>query len=504
MFTKLSKDEQDANKLIQRALIAATQKKDVRRLKVGRKNLYQTLHRKGDIVGYVDYPEPEHPPHTWNNVYMPNDFNLADVHIRKIPTFHDLTFDINHMLTNANIMKMKSNELLHRANALENEASMLHEQSDLLSPSEAAVERKHPVMAQNEIISPEIQPLVTTTPHEQHHEVEVVHEHQPMVTTTPHEEHHESPNDKHDGSTTVSHAIETTETKIVPLAHTSVAEDTHTTYTEPHTGKVELVAHNEHPVPMVETDANLRLKSGKNGQGPERGGSAASPTVPAILTDNHESPVTFKVNTGYPVYHLPSTSEETAVTEFEKPLPPVDGVNPYEVLTSSSLNGSAYQTHTLPPAIPILTNVVKPLPIVQNFVKKSKGNHDLQKSRKNHQKKAHFNRHTHLKGSYNKIDKKLIGALLKLEYLQKKGVLHKHTQLDKKHIHHNKHLQHNNNNYNKHSHNRRSRRKPHKGPLQTKWHEKQKNSLKKQSISKKYNNIRSKKSSYIKHNHLTG
>ena len=296
--------------------------------------------------------------------------------------------------------------------------------------------------------------------------------------------------------------METTETKVVPLAHTSPAEDTHTTYTEPHIGKVELVAHNEHPLPMVETDSNLRLKSGKDGQGPERGGSAASPTVPAILTDIQKSPVTFKVNTGYPVYHLPSTSEETAVTEFEKPLPPVDGVNPYEVLTSSSLNGSAYQTHTLPPAIPILTNVVKPLPIVQNFVKKSKRNHDLRKSRKNHQKKAHFNRHTHLKGSYSQIDKKLIRAILKLKYLHKKGVLHKHTQLDKKHIHHNKHLQHNNNNYNKHSHNHKPHHKPHKRPLQTKWHEKQKNSQKKQNISKKYNNRRSKKNSYIKHNHF--
>ncbi|XP_057297542.1 uncharacterized protein LOC130628589 [Hydractinia symbiolongicarpus] len=112
-----------------------------------------------------------------------------------------------------------------------------------------------------------------------------------------------------------------------------------------------------------------RSKSGEGGKGPERGGYASSsrplingqtlpggaekaPATPTLgpPTFEKESP-TQDINTGYPMYQLPARSGEYTIPVYHKPLPPLIGPNPYEVLTSSSLNGTAYKIPSLVPAL---------------------------------------------------------------------------------------------------------------------------------------------------------
>ena len=97
----------------------------------------------------------------------------------------------------------------------------------------------------------------------------------------------------------------------------------------------------------------------KDGEGPERGGSAARPIVngqtlpggvekapppPALGPPTYEveSPVK-QINIGYPMFNLPARTGDVTIPDYQKPLPPLIGNNPYEVLTSSSLNGTAYK-----------------------------------------------------------------------------------------------------------------------------------------------------------------
>ena len=55
-------------------------------------------------------------------------------------------------------------------------------------------------------------------------------------------------------------------------------------------------------------------------------------------------PPIIPIDTGYPVFHIPSEGEEeAAIPEFHKPDPPAEGVNPYEVLTSSELHDSPFK-----------------------------------------------------------------------------------------------------------------------------------------------------------------
>ena len=67
--------------------------------------------------------------------------------------------------------------------------------------------------------------------------------------------------------------------------------------------------------------------------------------VPEIHHAKFEKhPPTIPIDTGYPVFRIPSEGEEeAAIPEFHKPDPPAEGVNPYEVLTSSELHDSPFK-----------------------------------------------------------------------------------------------------------------------------------------------------------------
>ena len=67
--------------------------------------------------------------------------------------------------------------------------------------------------------------------------------------------------------------------------------------------------------------------------------------VPEIHHAKFEKhPPIIPIDTGYPVFHIPSEGEkEAAIPEFHKPDPPAEGVNPYEVLTSSELHDSPFK-----------------------------------------------------------------------------------------------------------------------------------------------------------------
>jgi len=73
-----------------------------------------------------------------------------------------------------------------------------------------------------------------------------------------------------------------------------------------------------------------------------------SETQQPVITGSHETrdnePVIKHLESGYPVFNIPSSSNEVVIPDYHKPLPPLYGVNPYEALTSSELNGSAYKT----------------------------------------------------------------------------------------------------------------------------------------------------------------
>lgn len=83
------------------------------------------------------------------------------------------------------------------------------------------------------------------------------------------------------------------------------------------------------------------IKSGKNGKGPERGGSSSELpfkkpqgySLPMGLTSDSQDDMGVEpqqMGTGYPVSNIPV-----------RPLPPVMGPNPYEILTTSSLGNNA-------------------------------------------------------------------------------------------------------------------------------------------------------------------
>ena len=116
-----------------------------------------------------------------------------------------------------------------------------------------------------------------------------------------------------------------------------------------------------------------RYKSGNHGMGPERGGSAAGRPVATKQNKecaNHDvpplppmgppkyapDPPIHKENTGYPLYHVPQTSDEASIPDLHKPCPPGFGCNPYEVLTSSALNGTVYTTDQFPCGGPPIQN----------------------------------------------------------------------------------------------------------------------------------------------------
>lgn len=103
---------------------------------------------------------------------------------------------------------------------------------------------------------------------------------------------------------------------------------------------------------IVDPNKIEHIKSGENGQGPERGGSfkelpfkhAPGYVFPMGITSNNpmEQPAIHYVNTGYPEFNLPTEApcvEPNEHTELVPPPPPVGGPNPYEVLTSSTLGG---------------------------------------------------------------------------------------------------------------------------------------------------------------------
>ena len=100
------------------------------------------------------------------------------------------------------------------------------------------------------------------------------------------------------------------------------------------------------------------IKSGYHGMGPERGGPTVNKPEQHVNCLRHDEPPILRMgppkfvadppiyreNTGYPLYHIPPKTGEASIPDFYKPCPPVHGCNPYEILTSSQLNGTVYTT----------------------------------------------------------------------------------------------------------------------------------------------------------------
>lgn len=63
-----------------------------------------------------------------------------------------------------------------------------------------------------------------------------------------------------------------------------------------------------------------------------------------LLTGTYDHPdIIRRIDSGYPVFNIPQSNSDVIIPEYHKPLPPLYGLNPYEVLTSSELNGTVYK-----------------------------------------------------------------------------------------------------------------------------------------------------------------